>query len=76
MKLYKQHPVLRALPSPAADATIDDVKAYLSEHGLVAVPKELSQEQRHKIKLQGDYCMQECEEFYSMILIAAQGDER
>jgi hypothetical protein len=56
-------------------ATLSDIQAVLSEHGRVAVPLELSQEQRHGIKLQGDYCMQECEEFYSMVLKAAQGDD-
>jgi hypothetical protein len=52
--------------------TLDQAKQVLAEEGMVAMPESLDANQRHQIKLQGDYCMQECEEFYDMVLKAAQ----
>jgi hypothetical protein len=58
--------------SNRAPITLDQAKRVLAEAGMVAVPESLNANQRHQIKLQGDYCMQECEEFYHMVLKAAQ----
>jgi Lar family restriction alleviation protein len=52
--------------------TLNQARQVLAEAGMVAVPESLNAHQRHQIKLQGDYCMQECEEFYHMVLKAAQ----